>query len=91
MLDNKTRYAQNTIFMTIEENVFETQIMISDDGVEIAKELRDKVFERFFKTNSVNSKSVGVGLAISKEIIEKQGGSVRIVEKNTFEIRIPTK
>lgn len=91
ILDNKTRYAQNSIFMTIEENVFETQIMISDDGEAIAKELRDKVFERFFKTNSVNSKSVGVGLAISKEIIEKQGGSVRIVEKNTFEIRMPTK
>ncbi|MDE8313863.1 HAMP domain-containing sensor histidine kinase [Erysipelothrix rhusiopathiae] len=91
ILDNKTRYAKDTIFMSIEENVFETQIMISDDGEEIETEIREKVFERFFKKNSANSNSVGVGLAISKEIIEKHGGTVRIVEKNTFEIKIPTK
>lgn len=91
ILDNKTRYARDTIFLTIEENVFETQIMISDNGEAIEQELREKVFERFFKRDSDNSKSVGVGLAISKEIIEKHGGSVRIIEKNTFEIRIPTK
>lgn len=91
ILDNKTRYATDTILMTLEENVFETQIMISDNGAEIELPLREKNFERFFKRDSDNSKSVGIGLAISKEIVEKHGGSVRIVDINTFEIRIPTK
>lgn len=91
ILDNKTRYATDTILMTLEENVFETQIMISDNGAEIELPLREKIFERFFKRDSDNSKSVGIGLAISKEIVEKHGGSVRIVDINTFEIRIPTK
>lgn len=58
---------------TIEEKGF--RIYVEDTGVGIAEEMHDKVFDRFEKLNEFSQGS-GLGLTISKAIVELAGGEV---------------
>ncbi len=52
-------------------------IEIADNGEGISKENIPFIFKRFYnKTNGTNPCSVGIGLAISKSIVEKMGGRI---------------
>lgn len=56
-------------------------ITIEDDGPGVPPELLDRVFEPFFRVDQARRKSfpgAGLGLAIAREIIERQGGSIEI-------------
>ena len=53
------------------------QISISDTGYGIKKNKMDKIFLPFFTTKG-EGKSIGVGLAISKRIIEDYGGKINV-------------
>ena len=37
-----------------------------------------RIFDRFYKCNNANSESIGIGLNLSKTIIEKDGGSIEV-------------
>jgi signal transduction histidine kinase len=40
------------------------------------------VFKRFYKgENSVNPKSIGIGLSLAKTIIEEQGGEIKLISE----------
>ncbi|MDF2987689.1 MAG: signal transduction histidine kinase [Eubacterium sp.] len=59
-----------------ENNVF-VQVEIRDNGLGISKEELPRIFDRFYKgPNSRNPTNIGIGLYITKTIIEGQGGSV---------------
>lgn len=59
-----------------------TKIYIKDNGPGIPKELQKKVFKRFYKgENSQNPKSIGIGLSLSKSIIEKMNGEIKLVSE----------
>ena len=53
------------------------QISISDTGYGIKKNKMDKIFWPFFTTKG-EGKGIGVGLAISKRIIEDYGGKINV-------------
>ena len=53
------------------------QISISDTGHGIKKNEMDKIFLPFFTTKG-EGKSIGVGLAISKRVIEDYGGKINV-------------
>ena len=58
------------------------QFLISDNGIGIAPEYRDRVFGIFKRLHSRNEYSgTGIGLAICKRIVEKLGGKIWIQEK----------
>ena len=70
------------------------QFSISDTGHEIKKEDVDKIFDPFFTTKD-KGKGIGIGLAISKRIIEDHGGKISAVsssgEGTTFTVCLPVK
>ncbi len=53
------------------------QISISDTGYGIKRNKKDKIFWPFFTTKS-EGKGIGMGLAISKKIIEDHGGKINV-------------
>lgn len=63
-----------TVHCSYEQNPLYTQILIWDTGAGFAKEDIPHLFERFYRGKNTCSDGIGIGLALSKEIIESQGG-----------------
>jgi signal transduction histidine kinase len=59
-----------------------TKIYIKDSGVGMSEELQKKVFKRFYKgESSSNPKSIGIGLSLSKSIIEEMNGEIKLISE----------
>lgn len=64
------------VTLSASRNKLYTKLTISDTGCGIEKEELPHIFERFYKTKSSDENSVGIGLALTKAIVEKQGGYI---------------
>ena len=66
---------------------------VIDSGTGIAKENLDRIFEPFFSTKSPG-KGTGLGLFVSRDIVEKLGGTLtaesKLGEGSRFRIYIPS-
>ncbi len=66
------------------------EVSISDTGVGISEESLGKIFEPYFSTKQAG---FGLGLAVTKKIIEEHRGSVevssRLDQGTTFTLRLP--
>jgi signal transduction histidine kinase len=73
------------------QNPFYTEILIWDEGEGFLKEDIHHLFERFYRGKNANEGGIGIGLALSKEIIERQNGTIRAKNRvgggALFEIR----
>ena len=73
------------------------RIVISDNGSGIPAELRKSIFTPFVVGDASRSNhGSGLGLSITKKIIEAHGGSITLLNSETsggtaFEILLPTK
>lgn len=64
--------------VTVRENEVYTEIRVADDGVGISPEEREKLFQRFYRGNSADRDSTGIGLALAKEVVEQQRGHIQV-------------
>ncbi len=80
-----------TIHCSYVQNPLYTEIQIWDDGEGFAKEDIPHLFERFYRGKNACEGGIGIGLALSKEMIERQNGTIRAKNKPgggaLFEIR----
>ena len=60
------------------KNKVYSRILIRDNGVGINSEDLPYIFDRFYKGKNTSKDSVGIGLALSKSIIEKDNGSISV-------------
>jgi signal transduction histidine kinase len=74
-----------------EKNGF-LEMEIADTGIGIPPEIKDKIFEPLFTTKA---KGIGLGLAVSKSIVDRHGGYIEVESKvgegTTFNIKLPAK
>lgn len=79
------------IYINCEKNNFNTKIVIRDEGNGIDREDIKHIFERFYKGKNSSENSVGIGLALSKSIIEKDNGYIlctsEVGKGTNFEIK----
>jgi signal transduction histidine kinase len=67
------------------------QIEVWDDGPGIPLELREKVFEPFFKADNARSASrsgFGLGLSIASDIVHRQGGTITLSDRSPSGLRV---
>ena len=88
-----TESGDNTIEISVEQNKVFTRIYIRDHGIGMDEETMMHIFERFYsKSSAVNPNSVGIGLSLSKSIVEGLGGRITVDstpgEGSTFKIQI---
>ncbi|NEM92332.1 sensor histidine kinase [Galbitalea soli] len=72
------------------------EIAVTDQGIGIPEEERERVFERFFRVDPARSRHTGgsgLGLSIVKHVVQNHGGDVRVWSQpgrgSTFTIRLP--
>lgn len=74
------------IIITYEQNKVYAKIEITDYGTGIEQQDLSHIFERFYKGKNSSNESVGIGLALSKSIIESNNGYIQVdseLEKGT--------
>jgi two-component system sensor histidine kinase ChvG len=61
------------------------EIVVDDDGPGIRPESLDKIFERFYTDRPEHGfgQNSGLGLSISKQIVEAHGGAIRVENRTT--------
>lgn len=71
-------------------------LMVGNTGPGIPTEMRDRLFERFFRADASrpNTRGHGLGLALCKEIVSLHGGTLRLGEDSRagwseFLVRLP--
>ncbi|WP_297631609.1 HAMP domain-containing sensor histidine kinase [uncultured Clostridium sp.] len=83
---------EGKIEISIKDSPIYLEVRIRDNGEGIPEDKIKKIFERFYKTSSSKKpSSIGIGLALSKSIIEKHNGDItvksKVLEGTCFTIR----
>jgi two-component system phosphate regulon sensor histidine kinase PhoR len=80
LVDNAIRYTEKGyVKIKVEQDQFETKIIVEDTGIGIPKEYHERIFERFFVVDKARSKKTGgtgLGLAIVKHIVNLHRGKI---------------
>lgn len=84
LIDNAIKFSKENsyIYITVKEKGEKAQISIKDTGCGIAKEDIDKIWDRFYKSDSSrgrDKKGSGLGLSITKEVIHAHGENIDVV------------
>lgn len=93
IIKNAVEYSKESSKVIIEcnENNVYSQIKIKDFGVGMDEEDVLNIFKRFYKGKDAGKDSIGIGLALSKVIIEEDNGRVSVESKKekgtTFTIK----
>lgn len=73
------------------ENHLYTQIQVINYGEEISDKDLPHIFDRFYRGEHQKSQSFGIGLALTKMIVTKQGGIIKVtsdsIDGTTFTLR----
>ncbi|WP_150272473.1 sensor histidine kinase [Paenibacillus tepidiphilus] len=85
LLDNAIKYNApgGTIRLRCESAEDEVRITVSDSGIGIPAEARDKIFEPFYTVNpdrSRQSGGTGLGLPLVRNLVEKHNGTITLLE-----------
>lgn len=62
--------------ISADRNPLFTQLTIEDNGTGIAPDDLPHIFERFYKAKNSSAQSVGIGLALAKQIIGRHNGTI---------------
>ncbi len=91
IIKNACEHTLDKIEIIGSTNPLYTEIKIVDNGVGISKKDIKHIFERFYKGNH-NKESIGIGLNMSKKIINLQNGLIEVSSKegvgSTFIIKL---
>jgi signal transduction histidine kinase len=74
LVDNAIRYSLGPISIRLEGYSNTLRLSVADHGPGIAPELRSHIFERFYQAQPGHG--LGLGLYISREIVELHGGKL---------------
>ena len=85
VIKNACEHTENNgeINVTVEENERSTIVSVSDNGGGVDKDDVGKLFKRFHRAKNAKPQSAGIGLAITKAIVEKHHGTISAVNSAT--------
>lgn len=96
LLDNAVKYSSSGGAVTVEVKNYElfSAIRVIDTGPGIPEEEQTKIFGRFYRASGAwQAEGVGIGLYLTRQIAEKQGGYVKVESTpgmgSTFSLCIP--
>jgi signal transduction histidine kinase len=83
LLSNAIKYSGDSrnIFVRLFRNSNEAVTEVRDEGIGIAKEDQEKIFEEFYRVDRHESGDItgtGLGLTVAREIVEAHGGKILV-------------
>ncbi len=100
IVSNAMRYtpAPGSVTISVASQDGEARIAVADTGIGIAKEDINRVFGRFWRAEESRNRvagGLGVGLAVTKEIIDRHHGRIEVASEQgvgtTFTLCLPLK
>ncbi|WP_230389678.1 MULTISPECIES: ATP-binding protein [Vibrio] len=94
LLDNAIRYSgkRTAISVVLTESDDHFIVNVSDSGKPIEQEVRDKLFDNFYRANSERGDGAGLGMSITRDIAKLHHGNVALLDHdlkgNTFQITL---
>ena len=98
LLENAIHYSPSggAITVRLHADPATWELWVTDEGIGIAPEDLEHIFERFFRSRDVQVQKVrgaGLGLSICNEIVRAHGGEIRVTSSlgtgSTFIVSIP--
>ncbi|MEO7800615.1 MAG: sensor histidine kinase, partial [Ginsengibacter sp.] len=85
LVDNAVKYSDSKTPVTanLKRSSGSTQLRISDEGKGISAEDKKKIFDKFYRAGNRHTreaKGTGLGLYLTKKIVEQHGGSVIVTD-----------
>lgn len=79
LIDNACKYSDKQVTIDISKNLNGLKIVITDEGIGIPDEEKDKIFNAFYRAkNTHNHKGSGIGLSLSYRILKLSGANLSI-------------
>lgn len=93
LVENARRYG-GAVSVSVDVQPPDVVVRVSDDGPGIAKEDRERIFDRFFRARDVRNVpgGAGLGLAIARGAAEVHCGTLTLLDAEPgahFEVRLP--
>lgn len=98
LLDNAVKYSASdpVIKVDIKEQDHQLLLTVSDTGIGIEPEYKEKIFEKFFRVphgDTHNAKGYGLGLSYVAQVVQKHKGQIEVESQpgdgTTFTITLP--
>ncbi len=70
--------AGGSVWISATENDIYAELRVADSGIGISGEEREKLFRRFYRGSNAAEDSIGIGLALAKEVVEQQRGHIQV-------------
>ena len=95
LLTNAVKYGGNRIAVAVRHSSGYSQVIVADDGPGVSEEEEELIFERYYRSNESPTQpgSVGIGLAVSRQLAEMMGGHLHYVQgpgETRFEMLLPS-
>jgi signal transduction histidine kinase len=89
LVGNARAHARSRIDIAVFAEARSIVLTVEDDGPGIPSELRERVFDRFFKARP-DSPGSGLGLAICRHVAKRHGGTLTLEGRARFAVRLPS-
>lgn len=98
LISNAFKYSPDgaTVSISARVNGDDLEVIVNDTGIGIAKENQEKLFTKFFRVDNSSTRDVsgsGLGLFITKLLVEAQGGRITLESEpgkgSTFSFLLP--
>lgn len=98
LLSNALKYTDEggSITVSVKKREEWAELAVADTGIGIAKDEQERVFERFYRTDKSRTRKTGgagIGLSISRAIVQAHGGTISCESEpgvgSRFTVRLP--
>ncbi|MGI9610520.1 MAG: sensor histidine kinase [Acidimicrobiia bacterium] len=95
LLTNAIKYGGDRVAVLVRKVGNEAQVLVVDDGHGVTADEEELIFERYYRSQDSPTQpgSVGIGLAVSRQLAEMMGGDLRYIgtsDEPRFEFSLPT-